>query len=228
MTSSLPLLPTTVIGSYSMPEWLERAKNDYLSRRVSRRDLDEMHDAVRKAAIKDQEAAGVDVVSDGEAQRDNMIDYFTERMPGVQLDQSSKRFYYDFYDSMVRSKLATGSLGLAEEARFLGEAERPGGQLRAHHAVVEVVVEALGALIELHTGQPLGEVVDHVVALQLAIGDDVDARDLLILDRRLAGGVVHLVEIVAAQAPVQVVVLRALEPFRHRVAANDRGRKKRQ
>jgi 5-methyltetrahydropteroyltriglutamate--homocysteine methyltransferase len=119
MSSSLPILPTTVIGSYSMPEWLERAKNDYLSRRVSRRDLDEMHDAVRKAAIKDQEAAGVDVISDGEAQRDNMIDYFTERLPGVQIDQSSKRFYYDFYDSAVRSKLASGSLGLAEEARFL-------------------------------------------------------------------------------------------------------------
>ena len=83
---SLPILPTTVIGSYSMPEWLERAKNDYLSRRLSRRDLDEMHDAVRKAAIKDQEVAGVDIVSDGEAQRDNMIDYFTERLPGVQLD----------------------------------------------------------------------------------------------------------------------------------------------
>jgi len=117
---SLPILPTSVIGSYSMPEWLERAKNDYLSRRLSRRDLDEMHDAVRKAAIKDQEAAGVDVVSDGEAQRDNMIDYFTERMPGVQVDLGSKRFYYDFYDSIVRSKLATGTLGLSEEARFLG------------------------------------------------------------------------------------------------------------
>ena len=83
---SLPILPTTVIGSYSMPEWLERAKNDYLSRRLSRRDLDEMHDAVRKAAIKDQEVAGLDIVSDGEVQRDNMIDYFTERLPGVQLD----------------------------------------------------------------------------------------------------------------------------------------------
>jgi 5-methyltetrahydropteroyltriglutamate--homocysteine methyltransferase len=116
---SLPLLPTSVIGSYSMPEWLERAKNDYLSRRLSRRDLDEMHDVVRKAAIKDQEVAGVDVVSDGEAQRDNMIDYFTERMPGVQIDLGSKRFYYDFYDSVVRSKLASGSLGLSDEARFL-------------------------------------------------------------------------------------------------------------
>jgi 5-methyltetrahydropteroyltriglutamate--homocysteine methyltransferase len=120
MTPPLPILPTTVIGSYSMPEWLERAKNEYLSRRLSKRDLDEMHDAVRKAAIKDQEVAGIDIVSDGEAQRDNMIDYFTERMPGVQVDLGSKRFYYDFYDSIVRSKLATGTLGLSEEARFLG------------------------------------------------------------------------------------------------------------
>jgi 5-methyltetrahydropteroyltriglutamate--homocysteine methyltransferase len=120
MTPPLPILPTTVIGSYSMPEWLERAKNEYLSRRLSRRDLDEMHDSVRKAALKDQETAGIDIVSDGEAQRDNMIDYFTERMPGVQVDLGSKRFYYDFYDSIVRSKLATGTLGLAEEARFLG------------------------------------------------------------------------------------------------------------
>jgi 5-methyltetrahydropteroyltriglutamate--homocysteine methyltransferase len=121
MSSPLPVLPTTVIGSYSMPEWLERAKNEYLSRRLSKRDLDEMHDAVRKAAIKDQETAGIDIVSDGEAQRDNMIDYFTERMPGVQVDLGSKRFYYDFYESVVRSKLATGTLGLTDEAKFLSK-----------------------------------------------------------------------------------------------------------
>ena len=119
MTMTQPLLPTAVIGSYSMPEWLKRAKNDYLQRRVSRHDLDEMHDAVRKGAIKDQEIAGIDIVSDGELQRDNMIDYFAERMPGVQIDLGSKRFYYDYYDSTVRSKLATGSLGLVDEARIL-------------------------------------------------------------------------------------------------------------
>jgi len=116
---TLPILPTTVIGSYSMSTWLERAKNDYLQRKVSRHDLDDMYDAARKAAIKDQEVAGVDVVSDGELQRDNMIDYFAERLPGVQVDLGSKRLYYDFYESVVRSKLATGSLGLAEEVRFL-------------------------------------------------------------------------------------------------------------
>jgi 5-methyltetrahydropteroyltriglutamate--homocysteine methyltransferase len=116
---TLPLLPTTVIGSYSMPAWLERAKNDYLQRKLSRRDLEEMSEAARKAAIKDQEVAGVDVISDGELQRDNMIDYFAERLSGVQVDHSSKRLYYDFFDSVVRSKLATGALGLADDVRFL-------------------------------------------------------------------------------------------------------------
>lgn len=115
----LPVLPTTVVGSYSMPAWLERAKNDYLQRRVSRHDLDEMYDAARKAAIKDQETAGIDIVSDGELQRDNMIDYFAERLPGVQVDHGSKRFYYDFYESVVRSNLASGSLGLSQEIGFL-------------------------------------------------------------------------------------------------------------
>jgi len=115
----LPILPTAVIGSYSMPAWLERAKNDYLSRKLSRHDLDEMHDAARKGAIKDQEVAGVDLVTDGELQRDNMIDYFVERIPGVQVDLGSKRFYYDFYESIVRSKLATGPIGLSDEVRFL-------------------------------------------------------------------------------------------------------------
>lgn len=116
---ALSVLPTTVVGSYSMPAWLERAKTDFLSRKVSRHDLDEMHDAAVKAAIKDQEAAGVDVVTDGEMRRDNMIDYFAERIPGVQIDHRSKRFYYDYYESAVRGRLPVGSLGMAPDFQFL-------------------------------------------------------------------------------------------------------------
>ena len=108
-TMSLPILPTSVIGSYSMPEWLERAKNDYLSRRLSRRDLDEMHDTVRKAAIKDQEVAGVDIVSDGEAQRDNMIDYFTERCPACRSTSGRSASTTTSTKAWCESKLAAGS-----------------------------------------------------------------------------------------------------------------------
>src|SRR5262245_35353624 len=114
-----PPLATAVVGSYSMPAWLERAKNDYLLRRISRHDLDEIHDMAVKAAIKDQEVAGVDIVSDGELRRDNMIDHFAVRLPGVQVDQTSKKFYYDFYDSVVRARMPTAALGLVDEFRFL-------------------------------------------------------------------------------------------------------------
>ena len=113
------LLPTAVIGSDSMPGWLERAKNEYLLRRITAHDLEEMHDAAVKAAIKDQEVAGLDIISDGELRRDNMIDYFAVRLPGVEIDHPSKKFYYDFYDSVVRARMPMAPLGLVEHFRFL-------------------------------------------------------------------------------------------------------------
>ncbi len=48
-----------------------------------------------------------------------MVDYFVERFPGVQIDRSSKKFYYDFYDSEVQGKLPVASLGLAQDYKFL-------------------------------------------------------------------------------------------------------------
>jgi 5-methyltetrahydropteroyltriglutamate--homocysteine methyltransferase len=116
---NLPILPTMMVGSYAMPGFLERLKTDFFARRISRHDLDEIHDAAIKAAIKDQEIAGLDIITDGELRRDNMVDYFVERLPGVQIDRSSKKFYYDFYDSTVAGRLPVASLGLAQDFRFL-------------------------------------------------------------------------------------------------------------
>lgn len=102
-----------------MPGWLERLKTEYFLRRISRHELDEIHDTAVKAAIKDQEVAGLDILTDGELRRDNMIDYFAERLPGVEIDHASKKFYYDFYDSVVRGRIPMASLGLVEDFRFL-------------------------------------------------------------------------------------------------------------
>ena len=71
-----------MVGSYAMPGWLERLKTDYFARRISHHDLDEIYDAAAKAAIKDQEIAGLDIITDGEPRRDNMVDYFLERLAG--------------------------------------------------------------------------------------------------------------------------------------------------
>ena len=78
--TSTPLLPTAVVGSWPVPEWLERLKTDWFRSRMSRSQLDEIHDCAVTAAIKEQELAGIDVVSDGELRRDNDVDYLLDKM----------------------------------------------------------------------------------------------------------------------------------------------------
>lgn len=117
----LPVLPTTVVGSYSVPEWLERLKTDYYRNRISRSHLGEIHDMAIKAALKDQETAGIDIVSDGELRRDNDIDYLLARISGVQIPVTVKSFYYDYYDTPVVAEPLPADpppLGLAQDYCF--------------------------------------------------------------------------------------------------------------
>jgi 5-methyltetrahydropteroyltriglutamate--homocysteine methyltransferase len=117
-----PVLPTTVVGSYSVPEWLERLKTDYYRNRISRSHLREIHDMAIKATLKDQETAGIDIVSDGELRRDNDIDYLLARIAGVWIPVTVKSFYFDYYDTpvVVAEPLPADppSLGLAEDFLF--------------------------------------------------------------------------------------------------------------
>jgi 5-methyltetrahydropteroyltriglutamate--homocysteine methyltransferase len=118
------LLATTVIGSYSVPEWLGQLRNEYYQRRISRRYLDEIHETAIKAALLDQERAGIDIVTDGELRRDNDIDYLIERIPGVEVSHRSKLDYFDYLEADVTSPLpvpggAGDGLGLVADFRFL-------------------------------------------------------------------------------------------------------------
>jgi len=125
-----PILATSVVGSYSVPEWLERLKTDYYQRRISGAYLQEIHEVAIKAALKDQERAGVNVVSDGELRRDNDVDYLLARIPGVEIPHLAKTFYYDYYDAYVRNPLPvddpSASLNLIGDLNFTREyTDRP-------------------------------------------------------------------------------------------------------
>ncbi|HUZ39672.1 MAG TPA: hypothetical protein VMV17_25400 [Streptosporangiaceae bacterium] len=120
------LLPTTVVGSYPVPEWLERLKTDYYQRRISAQHLNEIHEVAIKAALKDQELTGLDIVSDGELRRDNDIDYLLTRIPGVEIPHRAKTDYYDYYDAAVSRPLPDPAgegvgLGLAADYAFTRE-----------------------------------------------------------------------------------------------------------
>jgi 5-methyltetrahydropteroyltriglutamate--homocysteine methyltransferase len=118
------MLTTTVVGSYCVPEWLERLKDDALQRRVSPAHLDEIHDMAIKAALKDQERAGIDVVSDGELRRDNDIDYLLARLPGITIVDFNKLHYFDYYEARADRELSEPAgtlLGLADDYRFTAQ-----------------------------------------------------------------------------------------------------------
>ena len=114
-------LTTTVIGSWSVPDWLERAKTAAYHGGVSRTQLSEMHDMAIKAVLKDQEVAGIDVVTDGELRRDNDVDHLLARVPGVVAREPVKAFYFDYLDLELQDRIPAvgpGPLGLAADLAF--------------------------------------------------------------------------------------------------------------
>jgi len=117
------LLRTAVVGSYSVPEWLGRVKTDFHLGRASPELLGEINEMAIKAALIDQLHAGIDVVSDGEYRRDNDMDHFVERLPGVALTGPPKTYYFDYLEAAARSRLPEpddfGGFGLVDHLAFM-------------------------------------------------------------------------------------------------------------
>jgi 5-methyltetrahydropteroyltriglutamate--homocysteine methyltransferase len=92
----LPLLPTSLVGSYAQPDWLidrgklagrfpprVRAKELW---RVPPEWLSQAQDDATLIAIRDQERAGLDIVTDGEMRRESYSNRFATALEGVDID----------------------------------------------------------------------------------------------------------------------------------------------
>ncbi len=82
----LPLFPTTVIGSLPRPVWLLDILQDYLAGRRTRAEWNRACDRAVPFAVAFQEAAGIDVLTDGEWRREGYFQVFYERVHGFQAD----------------------------------------------------------------------------------------------------------------------------------------------
>ncbi len=94
--ATLPLFPTSLVGSYPQPDWLidkEKLKGRFPPRtraaelwKVPAEHLDEaLRDAIR-LAVGDQVAAGLDIITDGEACRESYSNHFATALDGVDID----------------------------------------------------------------------------------------------------------------------------------------------
>ncbi|MCY0874609.1 MAG: methionine synthase [Acidianus infernus] len=82
MMDELPILPTTVIGSYPRPKWLREAIRLHKAGKISDEELTEAFNDAALAVLHDHYLAGIDVPTDGEVKRDEMVEYFAERLGG--------------------------------------------------------------------------------------------------------------------------------------------------
>jgi len=78
----LPALPISVIGSYPKPKWLREMIKARKQGRIDDAHLEEAYRDAVSAVVKEQELMGVDIPSDGEMRREEMVEYFAEKIEG--------------------------------------------------------------------------------------------------------------------------------------------------
>lgn len=92
----LPLFPTSLVGSYPQPEWLidrKRLAGRFPPRvrakelwRIPEEFLEEAQQDATLMAIKAQEEAGLDIITDGEMRRESYSNRFATALEGVDID----------------------------------------------------------------------------------------------------------------------------------------------
>jgi 5-methyltetrahydropteroyltriglutamate--homocysteine methyltransferase len=90
------LLPTSLVGSYAQPDWLidrKKLAGRFPPRvramelwRVAPEYLEQAQDDASIIAIRDQERAGLDIITDGEQRRESYSNRFATALDGVDID----------------------------------------------------------------------------------------------------------------------------------------------
>lgn len=90
------LLPTSLVGSYAQPDWLidrKKLAGRFPPRvraselwRVAPEFIEEAQDDATIIAIRDQERAGLDIITDGEQRRESYSNRFATALEGVDID----------------------------------------------------------------------------------------------------------------------------------------------
>jgi 5-methyltetrahydropteroyltriglutamate--homocysteine methyltransferase len=122
--AELPLLTTSVIGSYAYPSWLQLALQAQEREEIGEDDMREAQDDAVDMAIRDQEEADVDLITDGEMRR---VGFFTaefyHHMTGLEAQSQKRRTGVAGHDQRekylaVAPLAAPEGFGLVAEYRY--------------------------------------------------------------------------------------------------------------
>ena len=124
--TALPLFPVTTVGSLPRPTSLLRALKAKRRGDLSEAEFDRIADDAVLDALRLQEAAGVDIVTDGEQRRDNFYSFVSDKLDGVRLMSLAEML--DYVEDKAGFREAASDAGCA---RLLHQQPDLRGQTRA-------------------------------------------------------------------------------------------------
>lgn len=83
----LPLYPTTTIGSFPQTAEIRHARSEHKAGRLDEAAYQAAMKAEIQRSVREQEALGLDVLVHGEAERNDMVEYFGEQLQGYAFSQ---------------------------------------------------------------------------------------------------------------------------------------------
>jgi 5-methyltetrahydropteroyltriglutamate--homocysteine methyltransferase len=133
-----PKYTTTVVGSYSVPRWYEAIEKQVENGSLSKNDFLDAQFRATQAAILDQEAAGIDIITSGEMHRrtnnrhappNAMLNFFWEKIPGFSKETRSKPITVKdpnvFHPAAVlKGPVGEADLGLVDEFKLVSRFAR--------------------------------------------------------------------------------------------------------
>src|SRR5881394_2852134 len=101
------MLNTTIAGSLPKPGWLAETNKLWPAWRASGAELAQAKRDATLLWLKEQEDAGIDIVSDGEQSRQHFVHGFLEQVEGIDFEHKVKMGIRDNrYDAMVPQVVA--------------------------------------------------------------------------------------------------------------------------
>ncbi|MCX5472544.1 5-methyltetrahydropteroyltriglutamate--homocysteine S-methyltransferase [Alcaligenes sp. A-TC2] len=83
----LPAFPTTTIGSFPQTAEIRRARSEFKAGRLDENSYQAAMRAEIERSVREQEKLGLDVLVHGEAERNDMVEYFGEQLDGYAFSQ---------------------------------------------------------------------------------------------------------------------------------------------
>jgi len=84
----LPIYPTTTIGSFPQTTQIRRARSELKAGRLDEAGYKAAMKAEIERSVREQEGLGLDVLVHGEAERNDMVEYFGEQLEGCAITQA--------------------------------------------------------------------------------------------------------------------------------------------